>query len=316
MTTLKERYSELIALTQLYMLREYSSDQLLESSASSFQFFKQKLKTHPLPESKPLPPNSSFEKPSLNKNTPPPPSTPRAIDRPPPQQSPRPPLVPVQDATEKLQKASAPVEKAPILPQQAQTLDTAPVRPAKNEEKPPSKPSFNLEPLPPPSPINFQDFREFVKTTAPSCVLHEQIPCDLHAKKMKERWKTEKEIPPVVILSFNEQKDHMALLNNIAKAITLQLAPAKVISGHRLEQEKKWEEMLNSPGLRLVIASDYGLYLLPDLMKHYKESAKSARHFLKTTPLLLLSDISLYLKEPQLKPLLWRAICNEFAAQS
>ncbi len=72
--------------------------------------------------------------------------------------------------------------------------------------------------------------------------------------------------------------------------------------------------MTQSPDLRLVIASDYDLYLQPELMKVYREAPQQGKHYLNKTPLLLLSDLSLYLKEPQLKSLLWRAICNEFAA--
>ena len=70
----------------------------------------------------------------------------------------------------------------------------------------------------------------------------------------------------------------------------------------------------NSSNLRLIIASDYGLYLQPKLMAYYREVTQQGKHFVNNIPLLLLSDLALYLKEPQLKSLLWRAICKEFAA--
>ena len=150
----------------------------------------------------------------------------------------------------------------------------------------------------------------------PDVRVNETIPEDAVALKVKNSWLNEQTIPPVVILSFRGEEKELAFLKNVAHAISLRLAPARVIQASKWEKENGWQAITHSPDLRLVIASDYDLYLQPELMKVYREAPLQGKHYLNKTPLLLLSDLSLYLKEPQLKSLLWRAICNEFAAPS
>ena len=172
---------------------------------------------------------------------------------------------------------------------------------------------------PPAEKIGFPDFREqwkLCKEIFPKWNLSEMIPCDKVGQKNKNAWMKKEEIPFFVILSFDDHEPSLRFLKNLSNAITLRLAPASVMSASLLEKNGGWEGLLNSPNLRLIIAGDYGIYCQPKLMRHYKEMPNLGRHFLNKTPLLLLSDPSLYLKEPQLKPLLWRAICNEFAAFS
>jgi len=58
------------------------------------------------------------------------------------------------------------------------------------------------------------------------------------------------------------------------------------------------------------MTSDYGIYSLSELMKHYKEDNRHNKRFLNKVPLLLLPDVSVYLKEPLLKLSLWRSLCE------
>lgn len=182
------------------------------------------------------------------------------------------------------------------------------------EGKPISKSSMlKLEPLN--APIisnNFPNFQKLLNTLVPDWILGESTPSDALAKKIKNTWTNDSESASILILSFQEQEKHLAFLKNIAHAISLHLAPARILFASNLEKENLWETILKRSQLRLVIANDYELYLQPRLMNHYREHPQQGKHYLNDIPLLLLSDPSLYLKEPQLKPLLWRAICNEF----
>lgn len=279
-----DTYSELVALTKLLLLREFHGDDAIISDPKTCHHFSRLIKK-PVKKTQPEPSKTTFSKPQ----SPPPPkptaSPPQAkIELPPqpPQFLPRPPAPPVQ-------KISMPIASP-------------------KEEKS----AFTLEPFPASLSANFDECKHLFKKLFPQLTIHDILPSDQHAKVIKHRWKQQHEIPPIVLLSFNEQEKQLAFLNNVAQAITRDLAPAKVISGLRYEQEKKWDSVLNATSLQMIIASDYSLYLLPNLMKFYKENTQAAKHYLNNTPLLLLSDLSLYLKEPQLKPLLWRAICKEY----
>lgn len=167
---------------------------------------------------------------------------------------------------------------------------------------------LSLEPVSSPSKPDLSEFWKLHLQLFPDTKLCETIPDDAVAQKIKNSWKEDLTIPSVVILSFNEKERELTFLKNVAKAITLRFMPARVISA------SKWEELLNSPQLSLVIAPDHDFYMHAELMKYYKEANNLGKHYLKNSPLLLLSDPSLYLKEPQLKSLLWRAICNDFAS--
>lgn len=291
MNTLKEDYAELVALTQLFLLREFSIKDKQVTDPQTYAFFKHILPKEaiqrPSVQTPPVKTNDVKSTASL-----PPPKSPPSPQPSPPQPS----LPPVEPPPEPI--------KVESLPEKAIAISTG------------SKKGYviNLEPLSPPVPLDCKDIKQIFKEQLIHYPISEEIPSDQIAKKIKNSWQIEQNIPPIIILSFNEQEKSRAFLQAIADAISQHLAPARVLSGPQIEKEKKWDIVLKTKGLRLVIASDYGLYLLPELMKCYKETPKQAKHYLYQTPLLLLSDLTLYLKQPQLKPLLWKAICNEFNA--
>ncbi|MBA3722835.1 MAG: hypothetical protein H0W88_10615 [Parachlamydiaceae bacterium] len=321
MNDLQKDYCELLALTQLYILREHGIHKKLVTDPSSLQYFRPWQSQNPQNS---VSPSVGKEAPS-NKNIPytPPTSITRS-----PITSQTPQLNPKQNIDEKNNSPQQPLSQsqpqyptpAPKNPQTIEikipSQEIAAISPKTAETKPikGSIHSFSLEPFAKPQKPEFDDISNNLKKAFPHFSIRDQIPSDENAQKFKNAWLYEQLIPPIILLSFNDQDKHLAFLKNIASAISLSLAPARVIAGPAMEQEKKWDQILNTPALKLVIASDYGLYLMPELMKYYKEQTKTAKHFLHQTPLLLLSDLSLYLKEPQLKPLLWRAICTEFNA--
>lgn len=169
---------------------------------------------------------------------------------------------------------------------------------------------FVLDPLGEVEGISLTEMKKAISQTFQEMIILEEIPCDSEAKKMQGMWKDQLVVPQVVLLSFEELPKQASLLINLAKAISICYMPAGVISAHKIEKEMGWAALFSDPALKLVIASDYAIYGLPDLMKNYKENSKTGEHFLKEKPLFLLPDLSLYLKEPLLKASLWRALCK------
>lgn len=304
MTILKQRYAQLLSWTQLFLLREYSVAivKSVDPAVANFFLTRKKLGSPLSPAKKivqqPLAsaPSTQFNKIPVRATTTPPSPDPR-----PPEIHPNPtPAQPFPPTTPP--EPPSPDPKPPVIHDKLSN--------SKHASK-----MFALDPMgdTPVSHLN-REFWKLFSTLFPDVNLSESIPSDAQAQKIKNNWLQEQMIPPVVLLSFQEGEKQLIFLKNIADAISLQLAPARVFSASKIEQENEWDALLKSPALQLVIASDYGLYMQPGLMKFYREIPQQGKHFLGSIPLLLLSDLSLYLKEPQLKSLLWRAICNEFAA--
>lgn len=314
MNSIKKCYAELLSLTQLFLLREYPLSDVKIVDPAVMAFFQKKMgSSPPLNIAKTTHPISSSLQPTLQS-----PQAPTRLTTTPPSPDPRPPET----------------RPEPIPPSKPDPIPPNPLPPPTQPEPPPSEPvqppimtqtnlnktkssskGLTLEPLSvPASSRDHRDFWNLFPSLFPELTLCESVPNDSMAQKFKNAWLKHQEIPSVVILSFHDGEKELAFLKNVAQAISLRLAPARVLSAPKLEKENSWETMLQSPNLHLMIASDYGLYLQPGLMRFYREVPQQGKHYLNHIPLLLLSDLSLYLKEPQLKSLLWRAICNEFAA--
>lgn len=307
MKLIKDHYAELISLTQLFLLREHSLKDVKMVDPAIAKFFQIKVKAS-LPsipkkmQPPPVPLPSIQNKPPINKTVVSQPSESRSME------------APIKSSL--AQPLSMPIPENLNLQIPGQVISITSISQTANiqQDKIHKTKEFSLEPL---ASISMQENNEWwnlSQTLFPEWVLSKTIPNDIVAQKNKNAWLKSQEICPVMILSFYDNEQQQIFLKNIAQAISLRLAPAQVVSAAQIEKENKWENILNSSQLRLVIAGDYGLYLHPKLMHFYKEIPQQGKHFLNQTPLLLLSDLSLYLKEPQLKPLLWRAICNEFAA--
>ncbi len=289
MILVKERYKELLSLTRLYLSREYKIKERKKIDDKSLSFVQKK------PDSLASVnfPKKEFKQPSL----------PSTLDNAP--------LQPIALSPTSDSHFQTPFPDAAAQP-------SKPPPPPANERGSTPNPTANLLALEPldkaNTPVNYQDFNQFFRNHFPNSIIHEQIPCDSQARKIKNTWLNEQVMPPIILLSFQEEEKPLAFLKNMARAISLRLAPVRIYSASKLEKNKEWEKILTASTLRLVIASDYGVYSQPGLMNYYREIPEQSKHFLLQIPLLLVSDLSLYLKEPQLKSLLWRAICNEFAA--
>lgn len=191
-------------------------------------------------------------------------------------------------------------EKAPVIKNDSPSLSTTPKKEVNG---------FLLEPLPKlaiqPDPF----YLNFFSKNFPSYSLKKEPLPDGPALQVTHQ-SNQEQFHPVVILSFEEQGAPLAFLQQIARAITLRFSPVSLLCSAQLEKENRWLELTKSPQLRLVMACDTSFYLHKTLVSHYHQPALHHHHYLGKTPLLLLSDLSFYLKRPELKSFLWNAICN------
>lgn len=175
-------------------------------------------------------------------------------------------------------------------------------RPAPQKEEPkPSKPQpkgFDLQNSAQSATVDFSGFSEIVGTTLP-----ELNPLESPNKPKKTRAHFTSP-PDTVLLTFNEPPQHQHFLSHVAKAIEICYGSAGMIPAASIEAENRWEEFLQASNLRLIIATDIGLQSTPGIQKHIKEG----QAYIGNIPLLRLSDISSTIKDPTLKPPLWRAI--------
>jgi hypothetical protein len=71
---------------------------------------------------------------------------------------------------------------------------------------------------------------------------------------------------------------------------------------------------LTSSELKLVIICDHTLWQLQNLRHFYKETPAQNYRQLGDKHLLMLPDLSLYLKDPLLKRSLWKALCQTISS--
>ncbi len=219
--------------------------------------------------------------------------------------------------------SAKPIEEPKALPPSKEKSKTAlpppsdpPIENAAAPQKNPSPTSWRSDSPAPVSndTLDFGLLRNLFKTQFSHIPVIEQIPSDAMAKKIATRWKTKNQIAPISVLYFSEDPLQKAFLTEIATAIDVYFGPARLIDASAIEKEKQWETFLESGDLKLVIVCDYTLWQLTDLMRHYKEVPSQQLRTLGKTPLFLLPDLSLYLKDPLLKRSLWKSLCARISS--
>lgn len=165
-------------------------------------------------------------------------------------------------------------------------------------EVPSSPEPWKLEPMGNANQIDTNSFKNILEGHIDNLPILETIPDDTKAKELQNKWRMPRAIPPVAIISFDESPRYRTFLGNIAKAIS-QIMLSEVIPLHVFDP--------NASTLRLVIATEQGLDRQENLKKLYRETHKGERTLGKV-PLILLSELSLYFKEPHLKAALWEEI--------
>jgi len=162
--------------------------------------------------------------------------------------------------------------------------------------------TFKMDPM--------TDIRQLVTKVLPDVPLAMAIPDDAQAKKRADYWKENHLAAKVIVVSFGETGPALQFLHNVTKAIDSLLAPAHLIDGSKIEKEKGWEMVLNSPTLQLVIAPPLMNWKMASIARLYRENPSSNTHFLQNTPLIFFHPVSSYLKNPDLKRELWKNLTS------
>lgn len=207
-------------------------------------------------------------------------------------------------------------KKPPILSNELQTIKPL-TQPKKIEQKEPHKiepTKWNSNISIPHTPLNFAQLKNLFQKLFPGVSSIDEIPSDLHAKRLAKRWKTKNQTAPISILHFNEPLKQKKFLSEVVKALDLIFGPAKLVDAETIEKNNEWEVFLSSPDLKFIITCDHTLWQLPNLLRYYKEDSENKTRTLKGIPLLLLPALSLYLKDPLLKRSLWKSLCQRLSS--
>lgn len=171
-----------------------------------------------------------------------------------------------------------------------------------------------LQPLKKEKPLyTLDEMRAVVEKVIPSFPLRSEVLDDAKAKRRASFWKEELKEISILILNFEEQEKPRLFLNNLSTALTALLTPAKVIEATRFEREKKWDELLSLPSLRLILAPSFSTWKQTTLSSFYKELPAEAKYFLKRCPVLFLHPLSAYFKNPLLKKQLWNTLVSHLS---
>ena len=212
----------------------------------------------------------------------------------------------------------------------------APALPLTPTLTPPSPPVVEIppSPLPPPPPIPqakpapkpitleppsvskppLSSIETLVRKTAPQLKIHEEIPSDEKARRVKEAYKSQQNIPNIPLL-YIDPKDKPFLIN-LGKAIETLNISSHPIEMAFFEKERTWDFFLKSPDLKLILIPDMALWNSLDLMRYYKEIPTTGSRTLGNLPLLLTADPKLYQTDPNLKRSLWHMIKNSLKSFS
>lgn len=202
----------------------------------------------------------------------------------------------------------------PLAPQSV--ISTPLTQPAIETSPPAPKLAPTSTPLPMPATLQMSALRSILMKVAPMLQILNDVPNDALAKKMATRWKTKNQIAPITVLGFQELTEQKELLAEIAKALDVHFGPARLVEAEGIESEKQWETFLSASELKLVIVCDSTLWQLPSLRSFYREIPASGKRLLREKPLFLLPDLSLYLKDAELKRSLWKALCRSLPSSS
>lgn len=234
-------------------------------------------------------------------------------------------IIPKQDSSPVI--AKIPLELSP-LPTKKETLHSD-VQPSAKTEPPLPKPKLSEEPQPkqlPPakasSPLKplkvdkdldtLSDIATLFHASFPHIFIHADIPSDRKAIAIKTGWKIKSRLIDVPIFSTQEMTPFLPLLHNIAKAISASFAPSKVIHIDTVEKKDVWDTLLDSHYIKLILCPDVILWSSKALMKHYKQQPLKTIQKLGDIDLILLPELSLYLKDPMLKQALWNMLSQYF----
>lgn len=288
-TSIAQKYLDLIAGLRSYIEQEHPKGSWITTDATTYAYFLEfaskmipKVKQPPIATAKTI--VNSIEKAA---------------------QSTRSPRSSQADSNDKTTlPLSPPAPSSSIKKPQAVNIEPQPAKAIKPQ---PLSKTFMREAPSVPTRPDFTELHTFFKKQLPAVELSDTITDDSAAKALASRWKVPSS--EIIILSFSELANEQTFIANLANALNQCLASTKVLSARKIEDEKGWEKLLKAEKLRLVIASNYNLHTLPELLKHFHEDA-TGKHTLGNVKVYLLSDLSLYMQQPSLKASLWKTLCQ------
>lgn len=171
-------------------------------------------------------------------------------------------------------------------------------KPEKKEFREPEKPAYLLT-------LSLDHFKDLMQLIEPRLKILDIIPSDQKAKEIASSWKFKAKVGKITLLAFKENPKELFFIKELAKALHLLFQPTKIINAAALEKEDKWDFYLSQPHLKLLLITDTNLWKLKNLVKYYHENPTTGETFLKNTPVMLLPQISFYLKEPLMKKTLY-----------
>ncbi len=336
MTDMLTEYRELIALTHQALLDTHSAREWIFTDPHTYAFYKQlaqqsqRVDNPPQPQFNALPGPKAPSQPAWPRQSPPqfakttPASNQAAYTRPAATAAALSPSQPLQAAPPHVPTAASPSPiQAPIkvipAPAQASAQASAKMPPVKEPQPKGPKDSKGggaiiLEPMPPADAPDFSAVKKAVRQLFPQLEIVDAIPDDSAAKNVNTAQKLPIQIPEVLIISSVDKPKHQAFLVNICHALQLCLSVrADVAHIAQIDHAQLWDKLIQTAHLKLIITTDQTLAQHPIMQQLYKESFKDSKRYLGKKPLVLLSDIGLYLKEPKLKASLWSSLCQALA---
>ncbi|GAB5411316.1 MAG: hypothetical protein ChlgKO_04300 [Chlamydiales bacterium] len=200
-------------------------------------------------------------------------------------------------------------KRAPVkLPSPPKQKASPPPPPRKPEPEP--EPELQLE-KPEMEPAKTDSkWGNILEKIAPRVALHKAPPSDEEAKKSLASARVRAGAPEILLISSSHYAKFHPLLSGIARAIDTRLGSCKIVDVAKLDAQEKWEALLASTTLRLIICPDQLLFSHPKMLSHYQEIPQKKMRTLGDKTLLLLPDPSLYMKDPLLKRSLWTVLCK------
>lgn len=203
---------------------------------------------------------------------------------------------PLPEAPAPQQPLYSPKKEKPAL-ETKPAFEEKPVVEVKFNGPPPSNDKWKLQPLGPAPYDPFHDMRQKFQKAPPSGIaLLEEIQDDAAAKAKRFGLGF---CPKVIVLSLRETSEEYRLLKNIASAIHLHLGSTELVDALKIDHLQQWPELCKIKELQLVVAT------LPTA-KHIPALSTLFPH-----KLLILEELSNYLRYPKQKKQLWDDLCQK-----
>jgi hypothetical protein len=199
-------------------------------------------------------------------------------------------------------------EVLPPIQIEVKKMEQKPIISPKQKQPPVELKPLKVEKeLTPPAGMHAQ-FRKLF----PNLFLHKDPLDDRKAKQIKNGWKIKSRLIDVPIFATKELTPYLPLLNNIAKAIDASFVPSRVIQIEAIESKDVWDTLLDPNYIKLILCPDVILWSSKALLNHYKQQPLKSIQKLGQIDLIVLPDLSLYIKDPLLKQALWNMLCHYF----